>query len=122
MNKNNKNYTSFSDLAKDWNCQPYVKKIRNAQKLKAVRNKFFEKHICKGCGYPMVWKEGTYIAVCSNSDCKGVPHKKKDGEITYYPSFEILDEKGFSIASSIKADYIEDNELKNFLNKKEKKG
>lgn len=116
-----KNYNSFTDLAMAWGCRPYSKKLKNPQKLKSLRLKFFEHHMCKGCGKPMVWGEGTNIAYCNNPDCKGIPEKRKDGTIIYYPSFEILDNKSSSIAEAVDGSYIEEQEQKTILNKKEKK-
>lgn len=114
-----KTWTSFTDLAMDWGCQPYLKELKNPQKLNNVRMKFFNKHICKGCGHPMIWEEGTNIVVCSNPKCKGIEKKNKDDTVSYFPSYEVLDNKGASIARSIKADSISNKELQNILNKKE---
>ena len=119
--KKNKQYSSFTDLAKDWDCKPYTRELKNKNKRAKIRDLFFSKHICKGCGSPMLWREGTNIAYCSNTDCKGIPHKLKDGTVIYESSYKILDEKSSSIARSINASYIEEKEYKHIMEKKEKK-
>ena len=98
-------YTSFQDLAKAFGCRPVNKKTKDEKKLASQQEKFVNSHKCKACGNPMRWVEGTSTMVCSNEKCRGIKQTRTDKEgneiVTYLPSYDLLDEKGASIAYNL---------------------
>lgn len=98
-------YTSFQECAKAFGCRPVSKVTKDMKKLKDQREKFCERHRCAACGQPMSWVEGTSTMVCSNEKCRGIKQTRvdKDGNeiVSYLPSYDLLDDKGFSIAQNI---------------------
>lgn len=98
-------YTSFKDLRAAWGLKPLTKKrTKDAKKLESQRESFCKKHLCRACGNPMTYIGGNQM-VCSNPDCLGIKHERegKDGniEVSYSPSYELLDDKGAVIAYNI---------------------
>ena len=67
---------------------------------KGHQEKFLNRHKCKACGEPLSWTGGN-IMCCKNPECKGIKIKKKDGDVFYLPSYELLDSKGTQIAESL---------------------
>ena len=101
----NKHYTSLEELREAWGLKPLTKKrTKDAKKLESQRENFCSKHKCKACGHPMAYIGGNQMA-CSNPDCLGIKFERtgKDGnvEVSYSPSYELLDEKGAMIANNI---------------------
>lgn len=98
-------YSSFADVAADFGCKPYSKQTKNKARLLKQQENFAKRHVCKACGKPLVFYNDTNVMVCTNPDCKGIAHEKtdKDGNnaIYYTPSYQILDEKGAEIATTI---------------------
>lgn len=98
-------FNSFQELAAAAGCKPVKKKANDEKKLKTRRENFAKHHICRACGMPMTYQPETNIMTCTNPDCKGIKFTRidKDGnELVYYePSFDILSDKGASIANSI---------------------
>lgn len=90
-------YTSLTDLAEAWGCKkPRAKQPKDKKVLEQKRENFRKHHICKGCGTPMTWI-GESMMCCTNPECKGVKHERKDAEdnviVTYSVSCEILEDK-----------------------------
>lgn len=100
-------YTSFEEMAKSWGCKPVSKKTKDENKLESQKQKFVNKHKCRGCGCPMTWIGGNMMA-CTNDKCKGIKHEftDKTGELKIYyeTSFDLLDELGEIIANNIFGD------------------
>lgn len=92
-------YTSFAEMAKAWGCAPVEKKrTKNADKLKAQREKFLG--TCPICQSANKFVSPQYI-VCSNVDCKGKNIAPKGEEPRYVLSMRELNEKGIEIASHL---------------------
>lgn len=98
-------WTSFTDLAKDFGCKPVTMKSNNKSKLESQQKKFANRHICKACGRPMTYLNGSNIMVCQNPQCLGIKVEKTDSTgnttVTYLTSYDLLDEKGAEIANKI---------------------
>lgn len=97
-------YSSFEELAKAYNVKPISKQTKDKEKLNSQREKFNSRHRCRSCGEPMEWI-GDNVMVCKNPKCKGIKHEyvNDDGSknITYSPSYDLLDELGSEIAGNI---------------------
>ena len=98
-------YSSFEECAKAWNCRPVKKKTDDEKKLAKQQEKFANSHRCKACGNPMGWVEGTSTMVCANEKCRGIKQVRTDKEgneiVTYLPSYDLLDNKGFEICNNL---------------------
>lgn len=98
-------YSSFEDCAKAFGCRPVVKKTSDMKKLTSQQENFNNSHKCKVCGSPMRWVKGTSTMVCSNEKCKGFKHTRTDADgneiVTYTPSYNLLNDKGFEICNNI---------------------
>ena len=92
-------YSSFKEVAKAFNCEPFTKMTKNKKKLKMQQNTFLG--TCRVCGASLKYIQDTNILVCANPDCEGVVKKGKDGTEVHYPIKNILSEKGMDIALTL---------------------
>ena len=101
-------YTSFEELRKAYGLKPVTKQTKDKEKLELQRKTFCSKHLCSNCKKPMTWTGGNVMA-CLNHDCKGIKHEQvlDTGEIRvwYSPSYDLLDDKGASIAANLFTEY-----------------
>ena len=103
-------YTSFEEMAKSWGVKPRRKQTKDKDKLVKQREIFCSKHICSNCKQPMTWIGGNIMS-CLNPSCNGIKHEQvinsETGEVKvwYSPSYDILDERGASIAENIFTEY-----------------
>ena len=95
-------YTSLEALREGFGLKPVVKRTKDADKLKAQREKFLG--TCRVCKQPLVYNGGN-VLTCNNESCKGLKFTKKDEEgndyDVYMPYYRLLDDKGASIAENI---------------------
>lgn len=98
-------YTSLEELRKAWGKEPVTKRTKDEKKLQGQRDRFYRKHVCKNCGRPLTLIKDTNIMTCTNPSCLGVKVERLDKEgnkvISYYPSFDMLNETGAEIANNI---------------------
>lgn len=99
-------YGSFEEAAKAFKCKQVKRRTSDLKKLNAQRERFSKSHKCKACGQPMSFLQDSNVFVCKNKDCLGIKTEKKDehGNVistTYFPSYDVLDDKGAEIANNI---------------------
>lgn len=103
-------YSSFEELAKAFGLKPIRKQTKDKEKLNKQREMFCSKHICSNCKQPMTWIGGNVMS-CLNPSCNGIKHEQVinsdtgETKIWYSPSFDLLDERGASIAENIFTEY-----------------
>ncbi len=96
-------YTSLEELRTAFKLAPVSKKTKDADKLKAQREKFLG--TCKICKQPLSWIENTNVCACKNPSCNGVKMTSKNEDGTerawFIPITKTLDETGFEIAMNL---------------------
>ena len=101
-------YTSFEELRSAWGLKLVTRQSKDKEKLSKQREVFCSKHICSNCKKPMTWTGGNVMS-CLNPQCPGIKHEQvlDTGEVRvwYSPSYDLLDERGFSIAENIFTEY-----------------
>lgn len=101
--KSGNRYFSFSEVAEAFGVKP-KKDNTSPEKLNKLKNDFARRHVCRSCKHPLTWIGGS-VMTCTNPECKGIKHVTKNEEgqdkVSYLTSYELLDEKGASIASRI---------------------
>lgn len=100
MQKVNEHFHSFDELREYMNLSPKPRmKTRNKGRLDAQKKSFAGK--CPVCKSPFKYIAGSNVLVCSNEECAGYPHKKKNGEIVYEPVMRFLDKRGTDIGMTL---------------------
>lgn len=99
-------YTSLEELRASFGLKPVSRKTNDEQKLQKQKEAFCGRHVCKACGNPMTFINGTNVMCCTNEKCNGIKHQTTNEEtgetkVWYTPSCKTLDEKGASIANNI---------------------
>ena len=102
-------YSSFAEMRTAFGLKEIVKRTKDEQKLQKQKEAFYSRHICKACGTPMTFVNGTNVMCCTNEKCNGIKHQMTNedtGEIKvwYTPSCKTLDGKSASIANNIFCD------------------
>ena len=91
-------YTSLEELRTNFGLAPNSRKTKDANKLKAQREKFLG--TCPICQSANKFVSPQYV-VCSNVDCKGKNIAAKGEEPRYVLSMRELDAKGIEIAENL---------------------
>ena len=76
-------------------------KTTNTEKLKGQVDRFNSKYKCPYCGEEREWIPSTNIMICKNKTCKGHEVANKKGEKKCFPSFQLLSNRGESIAETL---------------------
>ena len=96
-------YTSLEELRTNFGLAPNSRKTKDANKLKAQREKFLG--TCKICKQPLSWVENTNVCACKNPSCNGIKmiSKNEDGteRAWFIPIIKMLDETGMQIAMNL---------------------
>ena len=101
-----KTFASFEDLRAEWGLPPLRRQTKDKKKLEGQRQRFLSNHKCPICGKEMKYIDDTNIFYCSDKDCEGFKSVFTDEEteettVNKSIAFDLLDDKGASIASNI---------------------
>lgn len=96
-------YNSFGELREVFGLKPVQR--TNKEKLNNEREVFDKKFICKVCGAPLVFEQGTNVMVCQNPKCKGIKKTNYDANgnkiVEHFPVTVLLNKRATNRANSL---------------------